>query len=119
LEERCRVPKCEDCGRLGHTRERCFGRRTGEGGGNGRTMGACFACGEWGHIARECTVTPREGLEGGTVPPSRGPEKDVWCYFCRVSTHGYADCTELKRHECVFCGEKGHTGRRCKSPYKH
>jgi len=59
--------RCSDCGKLGHSSNKCYSRSNGEaqvnrivasGSGVVRQV-TCFRCGEKGHIARNCRKPPR------------------------------------------------------------
>ncbi|XP_021979492.1 cell wall protein IFF6-like [Helianthus annuus] len=67
----CRVGKCENCGKLGHRTEDCWGKgiggRSGNGNGSGSGNGAgnrngngngqnqgCFGCGSKDHFKKDC-----------------------------------------------------------------
>ncbi|KAI5346924.1 hypothetical protein L3X38_014803 [Prunus dulcis] len=70
---------------------RVYGGGGGGGGGYGGRDGACFKCGELGHMARDCS--------GG------GP-----CFKCGELGHMARDCSG---GSCFKCGELGHMARDC------
>ena len=69
----------------------------------------CYACGESGHIARQC----ERGDSGGAIV----------CYACGDRGHIARQCRHWHRREtnrvvCFACGISGHIARQCKSSHK-
>ncbi|XP_050882451.1 transcription elongation factor SPT6 homolog isoform X9 [Lathyrus oleraceus] len=92
----------------------------GGGRGSGRGGGACFKCGESGHMARDCTQEGGGGRGGGGRGGGRGGGA---CFKCGESGHMARDCTQegggggrgggRGGGACFKCGESGHMSREC------
>lgn len=74
--------KCGNCGKLGHTSGRCYGKERKEPRVNpvvvspvgGTSHITCFRCGDKGHIARHCRKLPKKRYQGGEgKPPGNEP----------------------------------------------
>jgi len=65
--ERASAYRCSNCGKLGHSSNKCYSRSKGEArvnrimtsGSGAVSQVTCFRCGEKGHIARNCRKPPR------------------------------------------------------------
>ncbi|KAF7828966.1 cold shock domain-containing protein 3 [Senna tora] len=90
-----------------------YGSRGGEGGYgfSGGWRGSCFRCGEYGHMARDCT----KGSSGGGG-----------CFRCGEVGHLARDCSKdsgrfgggsssggAGGNTCFNCGKPGHFAREC------
>jgi len=64
--------RCSNCGKPGHSSNKCYSRSKGEAGvnpivasGSGAvSQVTCYRCGERGHIARNCRKSPRKKKSG-------------------------------------------------------
>ncbi|KAL2152704.1 hypothetical protein VTH82DRAFT_5888 [Thermothelomyces myriococcoides] len=92
------LPKCINCGEVGHIAKRCSQDRVEQ---PNRFEITCFNCSETGHRLRDCPV----------------PRVDKFaCKNCGQSGHKAAECTEprsAENVECRKCGETGHFSRDC------
>ncbi|KAG6532140.1 hypothetical protein ZIOFF_005978 [Zingiber officinale] len=90
------------------------GRGRGGGYGGGGSGGACYKCGETGHIAKDCY----QGGGGGGNGGGGGA-----CYNCGETGHLARDCYQGGGGggrnggggggSCYNCGETGHFAREC------
>lgn len=91
------IPKCNNCGEMGHTGKGCKQERlTFE-----RVEVKCVNCSAVGHRARDCTE------------PRRDPFS---CRNCGASDHKAADCPNPRSAEgveCKRCNEMGHFAKDC------
>ncbi|KAI9728260.1 MAG: hypothetical protein M1834_007753 [Cirrosporium novae-zelandiae] len=99
LPEDRKVPKCGNCGEMGHTSRGCPEERTEVE----HTVVKCVNCSELGHRARDC-------------PEERKSKKQHLCRNCNQPGHKASDCTEPRSAEgveCKHCGEMGHFVKDC------
>ncbi|BCS27271.1 putative zinc knuckle transcription factor (CnjB) [Aspergillus puulaauensis] len=91
------IPKCANCGEMGHTSRGCKEERAIIE----RVEVKCVNCNEPGHRARDCTQ-PRHDKYG--------------CRNCGSSDHKAAECDKPRSAEgveCKRCGEMGHFAKDC------
>ncbi|KAJ5082753.1 Zinc knuckle CX2CX4HX4C [Penicillium argentinense] len=92
------VPKCRNCGEMGHTARGCKSERIPTAD---RAEIKCSNCDEVGHRMRDCTM----------------PRKNKFaCRNCGSEDHQARDCTEPRSAadvECRRCGEQGHFAKDC------
>ncbi|KAJ5345040.1 hypothetical protein N7452_003044 [Penicillium brevicompactum] len=93
-----KIPKCLNCGELGHIRKSCKEERAEI---EDRVEIKCSNCEEVGHRVRDCKVK-RKYKHG--------------CRNCGSGDHLAADCTEPRSAEgveCRKCNEQGHYAKDC------
>ncbi|EED17718.1 zinc knuckle transcription factor (CnjB), putative [Talaromyces stipitatus ATCC 10500] len=96
------IPKCSNCGEMGHISRACKQERVEFE----RVEIKCVNCSEVGHRARDCTQ-PRKSKFG--------------CRNCGASDHKAAECTEppnMDNVECRRCNDTGHFAKDCPSASK-
>ncbi|PCG91900.1 Zinc finger, CCHC-type [Penicillium occitanis (nom. inval.)] len=97
------IPKCANCGEMGHIAKSCKQERvTIE-----RVEIKCVNCSEVGHRARDCT--------------KQRERSKFACRNCGSPDHKVADCTEppnLDHIECRRCNQTGHFAKDCPSAPK-
>lgn len=77
--------------------------RPAAGADRGPFRGQCYNCGEWGHLARNCSNPRRRG-------------KTSACGVCGNPGHADRDCALSKGQPslvCKICGNLGHTAEQC------
>ncbi|KAJ9241347.1 transcriptional regulator family: Zinc finger, CCHC-type [Paecilomyces variotii] len=91
------IPKCSNCGEMGHGSKACKQERnTIE-----RVEVKCVNCGNVGHRARDCTEKRRDRFA---------------CRNCGSTEHKASECTEPRSAEgveCKKCNEVGHFAKDC------
>ncbi|QGA16444.1 hypothetical protein EYB26_004111 [Talaromyces marneffei] len=93
------IPKCVNCGELGHIAKSCKQERTMIE----RVEIKCVNCSEVGHRARDCTK-------------QREQRDKFACRNCGSPDHKAVDCTEppnLDHIECRRCNQNGHFAKDC------
>ncbi|KKA21589.1 Zinc knuckle transcription factor (CnjB) [Rasamsonia emersonii CBS 393.64] len=91
------VPKCGNCGEMGHTARGCKAERMTID----RIEVKCVNCNAVGHRARDCTEERRDKFA---------------CRNCGSSEHKAAECPEPRKAdgvECRKCNEVGHFAKDC------
>ncbi|RMZ84299.1 hypothetical protein DV738_g719, partial [Chaetothyriales sp. CBS 135597] len=138
------IPKCSNCGQMGHVMRRCpeeivpatrvtvSCKLCGEEGHRVRDCKqerqkprdprACKVCEATDHIARDCPDKPKRACHncGSEEHMARDCEV-IKCRNCDEIGHESRDCPAPKdwsRVKCRNCGEMGHTVKRCKQPIK-
>jgi len=139
------VPKCDNCGEMGHIRKHCKAEATEPAG---RVTITCFNCNGTGHRARDCTEErvnhnlcrncKQPGHKAADCPEPRSAEgvecrccgemghysrdcpnsehKSMACHNCGEEGHKAADCDKPRVITCRNCGKEGHTARECEEP---
>ncbi|XDG04236.1 hypothetical protein ABKA04_003851 [Annulohypoxylon sp. FPYF3050] len=122
------IPKCHNCGELGHTSKRCPQEKVEK---EQTVVIKCFNCDQTGHRIRDCPE-PRKpkfgackncGQDGHMAKdceaPRRAPD-DLECRKCGGTGHFAKDCPEggNRSRACFNCGEEGHNSRDCTNPKK-
>lgn len=118
------VPRCRNCGTLGHLQRDCTEDRIDKSG----PVITCFNCGETGHRVRDCT-TPRvdrfackncnkSGHTSKECPEPRPVPEDLECTKCgEVGKHWRKDCPQAPQSRaCHNCGAEDHMSRDCTEP---
>ncbi|XP_058196219.1 uncharacterized protein LOC131312475 isoform X2 [Rhododendron vialii] len=90
--------------------------------------GACYNCGEEGHITVNCTLAKRKkpcfvcgSLEHHAKQCTKGQD----CFICKKGGHRAKDCPEKYKRVsqsskiCLKCGDSGHEMFSCKNNYSH
>ena len=110
VKEKCwKLMTCEECGRVGHPASNCRMRLVCETcGRNGHTADRCRTpfcsiCGRFGHEDESCWKCDNCGGRHKTEN-CRAPKK--WCPCCR-EPHDFKTCAVFARTECSVCGEVG------------
>ncbi|OJD34609.1 zinc knuckle transcription factor [Diplodia corticola] len=121
VEDR-RVPKCANCGELGHIRKNCDQEREEPAG---RPEVKCMVCQELGHRARDCKQErpdpyacrncKQHGHTSRDCPEPRSAE-GVECRKCHEMGHFSNECPNAPKMECRNCGEEGHKASECDKP---
>ncbi|XP_057955174.1 uncharacterized protein LOC131149102 [Malania oleifera] len=88
--------------------------------------GACYNCGEEGHVAVNCTAAKRKkpcficgSLEHNVKTCKKGQD----CFICKSGSHRAKDCPErlkgsfLSSKICLKCGDLGHDMFLCRNDY--
>ncbi|RDW62719.1 hypothetical protein BP5796_11021 [Coleophoma crateriformis] len=93
-----------------------YGDGSGDAGGND---GACFGCGETGHIRADCPTAPKracfncgeEGHSKADCPnPAVAREFSGNCRLCDKTGHRAAECPDAPVKVCHNCREEGMIG---------
>ncbi|KAF3058289.1 Zinc finger protein GIS2 [Daldinia childiae] len=113
------IPKCTNCGEIGHRIRDCPEPRKNKYG--------CRNCGQGGHMASDCPEPrrARDDVEcrkcGGTGHfakdcPQEGGGRSRACFNCGEEGHGSRDCPNPKKIQCRNCDEFGHMSKECPKP---
>ncbi|KAI1940997.1 hypothetical protein LOZ63_003814 [Ophidiomyces ophidiicola] len=117
------VPKCDNCGEMGHIRRSCKQDRAEIE----KVEVKCVICKEAGHRARDCTQPRKErsgcrncGQPGHNAKDCTEPRsaEGVECKRCQQVGHFAKDCPEKGdgNRACRNCGAEGHLSRDCDKP---
>ncbi len=83
----------------------------------GNFRGACFKCGEPGHMKRDCTnKTKAKAPAPAKTKEKDEPKRDMRCATCEVENEHFTRQCPLQT--CLGCGEKGHAKLDCPSKEK-
>ena len=117
------IPKCGNCGELGHIRNDCKQEKVESS--YIAPVVKCIHCNEEGHRARDCPqdrVDPfacrnckKSGHQTRECPEERSAD-NVECNHCREMGHFSRDCPTRPAREpflCRNCGEEGHRAADC------
>ncbi|PGH20720.1 hypothetical protein AJ80_03480 [Polytolypa hystricis UAMH7299] len=116
------VPKCPNCGQMGHTARGCKEERPEVD----RVEVKCVNCNQPGHRVRDCTEQRKDksGCRNCGQPGHRASEcteprsaEGVECKRCNEVGHFAKDCpTAPAPRTCRNCGEEGHISKECEKP---
>ncbi|KAL7948879.1 hypothetical protein V8C42DRAFT_312580 [Trichoderma barbatum] len=117
------VPKCYNCGELGHTSKGCTQEKIEPNAEKPKI--SCYNCGAEGHRVRDCPE-PRVdkfackncGKSGhGAKECEEPPNMDnVECRKCNKTGHFAKDCPDGGSRACRNCGQEGHISKDCDQP---
>ncbi|KAL7823208.1 hypothetical protein V8C26DRAFT_425318 [Trichoderma gracile] len=117
------VPKCYNCGELGHTSKGCTQDRVERE--TGKPKISCYNCGGEGHRVRDCPE-PRVdkfackncGKSGHRAQECEEPPNldNVECRKCNKTGHFAKDCPDGGSRACRNCGQEGHISKDCDQP---
>ncbi|THC99342.1 hypothetical protein EYZ11_001154 [Aspergillus tanneri] len=116
------IPKCGNCGEMGHTTRGCKEERALVE----RIEVKCVNCNAVGHRARDCTETRRDPYacrncgsnehKAADCPNPRTAE-GVECRRCNEVGHFAKDCPQASApRACRNCGSEDHMARNCDKP---
>ncbi|CAG8193498.1 unnamed protein product [Penicillium olsonii] len=120
-----KIPKCLNCGELGHIRKSCKEERVEN---DDRVEIKCSNCGEVGHRVRDCMVKRKykhgcRNCGGGDHIAAECPEPrsadSVECRKCSQTGHFAKDCPtggDRGPRQCRNCGSEDHIARECDQP---
>lgn len=112
------IPKCDNCGELGHIRKHCKAdpiEKTYEA-----PKIKCTVCEGEGHRARDCTNRPEELCRKCKQPGHFADEcttprsaEGVECNHCHEMGHFGKDCPSRTKRTCRNCGDEDHISKDC------
>ena len=91
------VPKCDNCGQMGHTRRKCPEEQVEKE----KVVITCVNCNEEGHRSRDCPEARKTGAKA--------------CKSCGSEEHLAKDCPDKEAEICRNCGQEGHRARECEN----
>lgn len=117
-KEKCwKLQICQECGNKGHPADRCRMRLVCEDcGRKGHTNDRCWTpfctkCHRYGHEDTACWSCENCGKNGHKTENCRLPKK--WCFCCKEN-HDMRNCKVFAQYRCNLCGEVGkHMSARC------
>ncbi|GFP56109.1 cellular nucleic acid-binding protein homolog [Trichoderma asperellum] len=117
------LPKCYNCGELGHTSKGCTQERVEHASEKPKI--SCYNCGNEGHRVRDCPE-PRVdkfackncGKSGHRIAECPEPPNldNVECRKCNKTGHFAKDCPDGGGRACRNCGQEGHISKDCDQP---
>ncbi|KAL6699812.1 hypothetical protein J3F84DRAFT_404782 [Trichoderma pleuroticola] len=117
------VPKCYNCGELGHTTKGCSQEKVEHNAEKPKI--SCYNCNAEGHRLRDCPE-PRVdkfackncGKSGHNARECEEPPNldNVECRKCNKTGHFAKDCPDGGSRACRNCGQEGHISKDCDQP---
>ncbi|KAL7801179.1 hypothetical protein V8C43DRAFT_273502 [Trichoderma afarasin] len=117
------VPKCYNCGELGHTSKGCSQEKVEHNSEKPKI--SCYNCNAEGHRVRDCPE-PRVdkfackncGKSGHNAKECEEPPNmdNVECRKCNKTGHFAKDCPDAPSRACRNCGQEGHISKDCDQP---
>ncbi|RMZ77784.1 hypothetical protein DV737_g4232, partial [Chaetothyriales sp. CBS 132003] len=91
------VPKCSNCGQMGHVMRQCREEIVPIA----RVTVSCKLCGEEGHRVRDCKQERQK------------PREPRACKVCEATDHIARDCPNKPKRTCHKCGSEEHMAKDC------